>query len=138
MKNLLKSWFKKDEFLDEVKRHQGLYQLSFVKLTEIADAKIWAKLILNPKFALSEDGMKKIEAEEKNTDPVFKEATEKGLNQIVLLVLYLQYATADPLFDQNTKKPYWVTVVQNRKPVDSFPHHNAIVSILNKLGYIQP
>ena len=136
--NFLKSWFKKDEFLDGIRKHEGLYQLFFDKLTKVADTKIWAKFILNPKLALSEDGMKQIEEEEKKTDPIFKEATEKGLNQIILLVVYLQYATADPLFDQDTKKSYWVSVVQNRKSVDSFPHHNAIVSILDKLGYIAP
>jgi hypothetical protein len=84
------------------------------------------------------DGLKQIEEEEKKTDPVLNGATERGLNQIVLFVLYLQYATSDPLFDHERKNSHWVSVVQNRKSVDSFPHHNAIVSILDKIGYIAP
>lgn len=136
--NLFRSWFRKDEFLDELKRHPELYQSFFDKLVKVADKDLWARLILNPKSALSGDGLEQIEEEEKRTDPILNEATAKGLNQIVLFVLYLQYATSDPLFDQDTKKAYWVSVVQNRKSVDSFLHHNAIVSILDKLGYIAP
>ena len=127
---------KGDKFLNAIEAHPDLYQHFFEQIEKVADGKIWARYISDPKFALSEDGMSQMGEEEKKTDPIFKEATEKGLNQIVLLVTYLQYLMADPLFDQNTKKPYWVSVVQNRKSVDSFPDHNALAHRLEQYGYI--
>ena len=60
----------------------------------------------------------------------------KFFQRVVLLVSYFQYATADPLFDQDAKKSNWISVIRNRKSVDSFPHHNAIVNHLEHCGYI--
>ncbi len=129
--------FQKDDFLNELNKRPDLYQQFFEKIVGIADEKLWAKFILNPKFAISDEGVKQIGEEETKTDSIFKEAVEMGLNQVVLLTAYLQYATADPLFDQGKKKSYWISVVKNRKPVDSFPDHNAIANYLEKIGYIE-
>jgi len=136
IKDITRRFAGKDEYLDEISKHPDSYQYFFEKISEVANDNLWAKFILNSKFVLSEEGIKQIEEEEKKTDPILKDATEKGLSQIVLLVMYLQYATADPLFDQDTKKSHWVSVVLNRDSVDSFPHHNAIVQYLEKYGYI--
>lgn len=133
---LLNRFLKKDKFLEELNRFSVLYQEFFNRIEKIADDKIWAKFILDPKFALSDESTNQIEKEEKKIELILKEVAEKGLNQIVLLVAYLQYATADPLFDQNTKKSYWISVVLNRKSIDSFPHHDAIINYLEQYGYI--
>lgn len=127
---------KGDKFLNAIEGHSDLYQHFFEQIEKVADGKIWTRYISDPKFALSEEGMSQMEKEEEKTNPIFKEATEKGLNQIVLLVVYLQYLMADPLFDHDTKKPYWVSVVQNRKSEDSFPDHNALAHRLEQHGYI--
>lgn len=134
--NWLTKLFQKDEFLDELGKHPDSYQIFFEKLVGVADKKIWAKFMLSPEFALSNDGIRQIEEEERKTDPILKKATEEGLNQVVILVAFLQYVTADPLFDQDTKKSCWISIVQNRKSVDSFPHHNAIANYLKQCGYI--
>jgi hypothetical protein len=134
--NWLNKLFEKDEFLEELQNYPDSYQSFFVKLTDVADEKVWAKFMLNPKFALSEEGVKQIEKEEIKTFPILEEATKCGLNQVVLLVAYLQYATADPLFDQGAKKTYWISIIRNRKPTDSFPHHYSIANYLEQYGYI--
>lgn len=126
----------KDEYLDELQRKPIEYQHFFEQIEKVADAKIWARFILSSKFALSEEGLKQIGEEEKKTEQIFKKAIENNLNQVVLLVVYLQYATADPLFDQNARKSHWVSVVRNRKSIDSFPDHNAIINYLKQCGYI--
>ena len=127
--NFIKRLFKKDEFLEEIKRNSGLYQLFFVKLVKTINDKIYAKVFLGRNIEVWEsDEFKK---EDDKLFEVLKEGEKKGLNGIVLFTIFLQYATADPLFDQDAKKSYWVSVVQNRKLVDSFPHHNAIISNIN-------
>lgn len=133
----LNKLFKKDEFVEEINKHSGLYQHFFEKIEEASDNKLWAKFILDPQFATSDECIKQIEKEEEKTDIIFKEATEEGLNQVVLLTTYLQYAAADPLFDQEKKKSYWISVIKNRKSVESFPDHNAVAHYLKRLGYIQ-
>lgn len=125
-----------DEYLNELRRKPVEYQRFFEQIEKVADAKAWARFILNSKFALSEEGVKQIEEEEKKTEPIFKRAKEENLNQVVLLVVYLQYATADPWFDQDAKKSCWISVVQNRKSVDSFPDPYAIANYLKHYGYI--
>jgi hypothetical protein len=125
-----------DKFLSALEESPDSYQHFFEQIEKVADGKIWGRYISDSEFAFSEEGMSKMEKEEKKTDPIFKEATAKGLNQVVLLVVYLQYLMADPLFDHDTKKPYWVSVVRNRKSVDSFPSHNALAHLLEQYGYI--
>jgi len=131
----LNNFFQKDEFIEELNKYPGLYQYFFDKIVKVTNDEIWAKFIRSSEFTKKD--FKQLEKEEKKTDPILKEATEKGLNEIVLLVSYLQYATADPLFDQGLKKSYWINVVLNRKSIDSFPDHNAIVHILEECGYIK-
>lgn len=135
--NWLNRLFQKDEFLEEVKKNTGLYQIFFEKMVKVADDKLWAKFLLNPKFATSDEGVKQIEEEEKKTDPILNKAKAEGLNSVALLVIYLQYASADPLFDQGNKKSYWVSVIQKRKSVDSFPDHRSIIHYLERYGYIE-
>lgn len=132
----MKKWFQKDKFLEELNKNPNLYQEFFNRLVEVADESVWAKFILNSEFALSDEATKIIEKEEKKMEPIFKEGEKRKINQVVLLVAYLQYATADPLFDHEKKKNFWIDVVRNRKSIDSFPHHNAIADNLHKLGYI--
>jgi len=126
-----------DEYFDYLNQNPDLYQHFFEKIAEVSNDKLWAGFILNPKFAISDKAIGLIEEEEKKTEEIFKEAVKKGLSNVTLLVLYLQYATADPLFDQDTKKSYWVSTVLDRKSTDSFPHHNAIVHYLKQIGYIE-
>lgn len=133
----LNNLFQRDDFFVQLDKNPDLYQIFFEKLVQVADVKLWCAFVLNPKLSFSEEGIKRIEEEEKNTLPILSESEEKGLSQVVLFVIYLQYATADPLFDQDAKKSYWVSVVRNRKPVDSFPHHNAIIHYLRQSKYLE-
>ncbi len=127
---------KGDEFLEELEKHPDLYQHFFERIEKTADGKTWAKYIGNVEFAFSDEAFEKIQKEEEKLENIYEEAKTKGLNQVVLLVLYLQYLIADPLFDQDKKKSFWVSVSRNRKSVDSFPDHNYIVNRLSKYGYI--
>jgi len=131
----LNKFLQKDEFIEKLNKCPSLYQYFFDKIVKVTNDEIWAKFIRNSEFTKKD--FKQLEKEEKKIGPILKEATEKGLNEIVLLVSYLQYATADPLFNQGPKKSYWINVVLNRKSIDSFPDHNAIVHILEECGYIE-
>ena len=123
-------------FQKNQKKQPDLYQHFFERIEKVADGKTWAKYINNVEFALSDEAYEKILKEEEKLEHIYEEAKAKGLNQIVLLVLYLQYLQADPLFDHDKKRSFWVSVSRNRKSVDSFPDHNAIAHLLSQYGYI--
>ena len=98
---------KGDRFLEELEKQPDLYQHFFEKIERTADEKAWAKYIGNVEFAFSDEAYEKIQKEEEKLEHIYEEAKTKGLNQIVLLVLYLQYLMADPLFDHDKKKLFW-------------------------------
>ncbi len=128
---------KKDEYVNELTKHPDLYQSFFEKIVGVANSEVWASLILNPKFLTSDKNVVIMKKEEDKIGKIYKEATNKGLNETVLIILYLQYATSDPLFDQGRRESEWVSVVINRQEIDSFPDHNAIARYLQKIDYLE-
>ena len=126
--NWFKKLFRKDAYLEEVGTNASQYQRLFEKLLEVADDKIWGLPVLRPERSESQVNkwVEMMEKEEKKTVKIFEEATRAGLNQVFLLVIYLQYATAD-LYDREKNKKHWVLTVLNRKPIDSFPDHRRVM-----------
>lgn len=123
--------FKKDWFLEEIKKSEGIYQLFFNRLIKEIDDAVYARFL----SGLPEAMVNELEREGEKIKEIFEEAEKKNLNTVVLFVLFLQYAKADVL-DKNGKERCWVSIILKRKKIDFFPDHNGIIHILDKLGCI--
>lgn len=121
----------KDEFIEELKRKQELYQNFFNRMLKTMDDKVYARWLSGiPELKNGE-----WEEESKKLDKIIQDSQNNGLNFLALFTIFLQYAKAD-LYDRGSKESCWVLTVLHRKKIDFFPDHNSVLNIIKETNIL--
>jgi len=121
----------KDEFLEDIKENHIAYQNYLNKIIREVDDDVYARWVNGTK----ELNRGEVDRENKILYKTLDDAFNKGLSSTFLLTMFFQYSTAD-LYFRDREKNRWVQVVLNRKKIDSFPDHRAILHILDEEGML--